>query len=357
MHIIQTLRHWRMSFANFTREISNEIHQMEGHLEMAKFEIAFENFSHLRNFNLDRLPTRIRPQKKISLYFSTTFSRPSKVVRFLTLPPFERAFEPSPPSSAPSSPRPSFWVRLWALIFLSPITWVGHPLQWDPFLFFTWVGHQLQWDPFFVFFFLFSLSTWVGHPLQWDPFFFFTWVGHQLQWDPFFVFFSFFSFHLGRSSITMRPLASFLAFYHWAGRLEQWDHLRVSSHFIIKQVAWNNETTCEILRVASSYQVGRLEQLNHSRNPFHVLFFIGQVTWKNKTTREILRVASSYRAGRLEQLDHSWNPFRVLFFIGRVTWKNETTHEILRVASSYRAGRLEQLDHSPNPFRVSFFIG
>jgi len=52
----------------------------------------------------------------------------------------------------------------------------------------------------------------------------------------------------GRSPGTMRPLASFLAFYHRAGRLEQWDHLRlrVSSHFIIRQVAWNNETTCEI---------------------------------------------------------------------------------------------------------------
>jgi hypothetical protein len=34
----------------------------------------------------------------------------------------------------------------------------------------------------------------------------------------------------------------------------------------------------KILSVASSYLVGRLEQLGHSRNPFHVLFFIGQVT-------------------------------------------------------------------------------
>jgi len=42
MHIIQTLRHWIMSFSNFTKEISNGIHQMEGHLEMAKIEIAFE---------------------------------------------------------------------------------------------------------------------------------------------------------------------------------------------------------------------------------------------------------------------------------------------------------------------------
>jgi hypothetical protein len=50
-----------------------------------------------------------------------------------------------------------------------------------------------------------------------------------------------------------------------------------------------------------------------------MLFFIGQVTWKNETTHEILHVAFSYRAGRLEQLDHSQNPFRVSFFIGEVT--------------------------------------
>jgi hypothetical protein len=72
-----------------------------------------------------------------------------------------------------------------------------------------------------------------------------------------------------------------------------------------------------------------------------VVFTIGQVAWKNETTREILRVASSYRAGRLEQLDHSRNPFRVLFFIGQVTWKNKTTSEILFVASSYQVGCLE----------------
>ena len=65
---------------------------MEGHLEMAKFEIAFGNFSPLRNFNLAH---ENYAAKKISLYLSTTFSQPSKVVRFLTLPPFERAYEPS----------------------------------------------------------------------------------------------------------------------------------------------------------------------------------------------------------------------------------------------------------------------
>jgi hypothetical protein len=62
------------------------------------------------------------------------------------------------------------------------------------------------------------------------------------------------------------------------------------------------------------------------------LWALGRVTWKNETTREILCVASSYRAGRLEQLDHSQNLFRVLFFIGQVTWKNETTREIIRVS-------------------------
>jgi hypothetical protein len=39
-----------MSFANFTRGISDEIHQMEGHLETAKIEIALKKFSLLRNF-------------------------------------------------------------------------------------------------------------------------------------------------------------------------------------------------------------------------------------------------------------------------------------------------------------------
>jgi hypothetical protein len=57
---------------------------------------------------------------------------------------------------------------------------------------------------------------------------------------------------------------------------------------------------------------------------FLAKFFIGQVAWNNDTTREILRVSSSYRAGCLEQLDHSRNPFRFLFFIGQVAWNNET---------------------------------
>jgi hypothetical protein len=85
---------------------------------MAKIEIAFENFSPMRNFNLGRLPMRIRWQKKKFFVFfhHLSFLIP-KVVRFLTLPPFECAFEPSPSSSGPLSPRQSFWMRLRALIF------------------------------------------------------------------------------------------------------------------------------------------------------------------------------------------------------------------------------------------------
>jgi hypothetical protein len=100
-------------------KISDEILQMEGRLEMAKIEIAFGNISPLRNFSLGRPPTRIRLQKKkkkttkvISLYFSTTFSQPSKVVRFLTLPPFERAFEPLFPSEHAFEPSLPFRARL-----------------------------------------------------------------------------------------------------------------------------------------------------------------------------------------------------------------------------------------------------
>jgi len=78
--------------------------------------------------------------------------------------------------------------RLEVLQDPSFLSWVGHPLQWDPF-----VGSSpLQWDPFFfldrspvtmrpfIHFF-----TWVCHPLQWDPFFvfFFHQVGHPLQWN------------------------------------------------------------------------------------------------------------------------------------------------------------------------------
>jgi hypothetical protein len=99
-----------MSFANFAREISDEIHQMEGHLEIAEFEIAFENFSPLRNFNLGRPPTRIRPQKKKNLFiffhhlFSTIQGSVFPNPRFLSSAPLSPHFF----SSTPSGPRPFF---------------------------------------------------------------------------------------------------------------------------------------------------------------------------------------------------------------------------------------------------------
>jgi len=78
-----------MSFANFIRENSNRIHQVEGQLEMANIEIAFEKLSLLRIFQPG--PSTIKGSA------------------FSILPPFERAFEPSSYlfSSAPLSPRPS----------------------------------------------------------------------------------------------------------------------------------------------------------------------------------------------------------------------------------------------------------
>jgi hypothetical protein len=64
-----------------------------------------------------------------------------------------------------------------------------------------------------------------------------------------------------------------------------------------------------------------------------------------------------HRAGRLEQLDHSRNPFRVLFFLsGR---SPGTITPLAKPFSRFilqRAGRLKQLDHSRNSLR-SFIIG
>jgi len=62
-----------MSFAKFTREISDGIHQMKGRLEMGKIEIAFGNFSLLRNFNLGRPPMRIRSPKENLCIFPPPF--------------------------------------------------------------------------------------------------------------------------------------------------------------------------------------------------------------------------------------------------------------------------------------------
>jgi len=67
---------------------------------------------------------------------------------------------------------------------------------------------QCIFEPYHVIFVRLSFSTWIGHPLQWDPFLgrspitmrplLFFLVGHPLQWDPF----------VGRSLITKRPFSS-----------------------------------------------------------------------------------------------------------------------------------------------------
>jgi len=107
-----------MCFANFTREIPDEIHQKEGLLEMAKNWKCFEKFFTLKKFlDLGRLLVRIRPPKK-SLYFS---------IRKVT------------------HHNETLWV----------LTWAGHPGElghpknlciFPPFHFSTWVSHPSQWN-------------------------------------------------------------------------------------------------------------------------------------------------------------------------------------------------------------------
>jgi len=145
-----------MSFANFIRENSGGIHQVEGQFEMAKnwncfwkFFI-FENFStwagcpwelgHLKNLCVFP-PSLNAPSSLRSSFFRALSSPyflssapsspwPSKVVRFLTLPsfssaplspcfPFERAFEPSPSFRARLWALASLRARLWALVYFS----------------------------------------------------------------------------------------------------------------------------------------------------------------------------------------------------------------------------------------------
>jgi len=126
------LRYWTMSFANFWRNPSSE-----GQLETAKIEIAFENFSlltwagrplelgHLKNLCIFPPPFIFHSQGSAFLTlppFECAFE-PSTIKgsAFPTLPPFECAFEPSPYffSSAPSSPRPSKVVHFISYLLLS----------------------------------------------------------------------------------------------------------------------------------------------------------------------------------------------------------------------------------------------
>ena len=90
----------------------------EGQLEMAKVEIAFENFSLLTSVGR---PLELGHLKNLYIIPPSSSApsspQPLKIVRFLTLPPFDCAFEPLSYffSSVPSSPRPSKVVRFLTL--------------------------------------------------------------------------------------------------------------------------------------------------------------------------------------------------------------------------------------------------
>jgi hypothetical protein len=57
-----------MSFANLIRENSNRIHQVEGQLEMARIEIAFEKFT-FENFSTwAGRPRELGPLKNLYVF-------------------------------------------------------------------------------------------------------------------------------------------------------------------------------------------------------------------------------------------------------------------------------------------------
>jgi hypothetical protein len=125
----------------------------------------------------------------------------------------------------------------------------------------------------------------LGHPKNlciFPPFYFFTWVSHPSQWD-----------HIWK----------ILVFFK---KKEKERKRNLSLYFIIEHVAWNNETTREIIFVfySSSYRAGLLEQLDYSRNPSRFFFLSGR---SSRTIRALVKSFSRvllYRPGRLEQLDY-----------------------------------------------------
>ena len=291
-----------MSFANFIRENSGGIHQVEGQFKMAKnwncfwkFFI-FENFStwagcpwelgHLKNLCVFP-PSLNAPSSLRSSFFRALSSPyflssapsspwPSKVVRFLTLPLFwvclraltssERAFEPSLHFERAFEPLLPFRARLWALVFfsstpLSPRFPSSAPLSpcllfkhaFEPSLSFRarlWaLDHSLEctFEP--------------SHSFEcaFEPSFslFFTWVGHPSQRDPFFVF-----FHLGRSPITMRPL------------LKKKQKIRSSSKWL---VSWFLHLSVKVVCQSTVFKVFKTKKKKNKKKQkffLYLLFFI-----------------------------------------------------------------------------------
>jgi len=149
---------------------------------LPSFECAFEP-STIKGSAFPILPPLECAFEPSPHFFSSAPSspRPSKVVRFLTLPPFEYALEPSfQHASKPSFPS-SF--HLLNSAPSSPI----RPLLKNPRIFPPLAGNPLQCDHFWK---ILAFFHWAGNPLQCDHFWkiilvFFHWAGNPLQCDHF----------------------------------------------------------------------------------------------------------------------------------------------------------------------------
>ena len=119
-----------MSFSNFTREISKRIHQIEGTLKWPRLKLLLKIFHLWEILTWAGCLWESGGKKQIFVFFHHLSFLIPKVVRFLTLPPFECTFEPSPSSIASLIPRQSFWMRLRALIFFRVhLQALDHPFE------------------------------------------------------------------------------------------------------------------------------------------------------------------------------------------------------------------------------------
>ena len=164
-------------------------------------------------------------------------------MRFLTLPPFERAFEPHPLGRAFSN-LTSFWVRLWALISSasfsprfpsSPIsfrTLIWAPISWIMRLralsccpFKTFLLFHLGRSPIIIkhLWKLYSSSIWVGCPLQWNHF------EKSSHFSP--PSKSSIRTHLGKSPIKTRPFWKIFVFFTTLKNLGIFHYFEKSLHF------------------------------------------------------------------------------------------------------------------------------
>jgi len=306
-------------------KIPTESIKWKANLKWPKIEIAVENFFIFWEiFNLGRPPMRIKPPEK-SLCFSTSFEcafeplmiifrvppSPYLLVRLRGLISFKCAFEPlirifralSSPYlllSAPSSLWALFLERFQALIFfqvrlqaLSPFKCAFEPL--------TIQGSAFR-NPTFL-----SSAPSSPHLFRarlWAPASF-----RARLWD------------LASCRARLWALASYQA--------------RLWALVSLRARLWALAFSQARLWALASFRA-RLWALNHlfkcAFEPSFSFFFtwVGHPSqWdpflcickKKKEEKKFSRFIL-HRAGRLEQFDHSRNPFRVLFFIRQVAWNN-----------------------------------